>query len=92
MAIRTFNHVRREEGEECLHISHLHKYVSAYECCPETIDRLVTSIEEALKEASQDCKVVIVDQDGEMCFHVYPSGQISLMLRWKSYQIIREEN
>jgi len=86
-----FTHVKRTEGEEKVHFSHLFRYVSAYQYNKEMFDNLVEDIEGALIEAKRDIKVVVVDQDGEHCFHVYPSGQISLMLRWKNYEVIREK-
>jgi len=88
-----FTHVTRDEteGRNQLHISHLHHYVSAYETNKETIDELVEDIETALAEAKETGEFRVVDQDGEMCFHVYPSGNFTLMIPWKRFKIIREE-
>ena len=88
-----FTHVARTDSEleENLHISHLHRYVSAYETNKEMVADLVQDIEDALKEAKKTEEPVIVDQDGEMCFHVHASGTITLMLPWKQYKILRSE-
>jgi len=83
-----FTHLSRSEGEERLHISHLHHYVSAYVTSKERVDDLVEALVWGLKQAKDTTTAVIVDQDGEMFFVVYPAGQISLCLRWKSYHII----
>jgi len=85
-----FTHVTRDEGEERYHISHLHHYVSAYEYTKETLKDLVDDLERALEEAKKKTETIIVDQDGEMFFCVYPSGLISLCFRWKNYKVIRE--
>ena len=84
-----FRHVSRHEGERTLHISHLFKYVSAYHLTEETLKDLVDAIEWGVKEARKKGESVIVDQDGEMCFHVHPNGNITLMMPWKHYKIIR---
>lgn len=86
-----FTHVKRTEDEKRLHISHLYHYVSAYERCRQEIDLLVEMLEGALVEAKEKRIAVEVNRDGEMFFMVYPSGQISLCLRWKDYEVIREE-
>lgn len=85
------SHVSRNEREEKLHISHLHHYVSAYETNAGAVTVLVTSIEEAIEKAKRTKEIQVVDQEGECCFHVYPSGNITLMLPWKKYKIIKEE-
>lgn len=87
-----FTHVSREEGEEKLHISYLHKYVSAYFETNEEVDELRELIEEALVKAKETSETQIVDQDGEMCFHVHPAGNLTLMIPWKHYKIIRGED
>lgn len=51
---------------------------------------LVEEIEQALVVARETHRSQIVDQDGECCFHVTPSGVIILMLPWKRFEIIRE--
>jgi len=83
-----FTHVKREEGEKNLHISHLHRYVSAYETNSQTVNDLINDLQTALDLASKKKEPQIVDQDGEMFFVVYPYGLISLCLRWKDYKII----
>jgi len=85
-----FTHVRREEGEQCLHISHLHHYVSAYECSAEMVADLVDALEQAIGRAKRTLVPQVVDQDGEMFFLVGPLGRIDLCLRWKTYEVIRE--
>jgi hypothetical protein len=85
-----FTHVSRDEREERLHFSHLYKYVSAYEYTKEGLKELVEDVEFAVEKANELREPVIVDQDGEMCFHVHPNGNITLMLPWKRYKIIRE--
>jgi hypothetical protein len=74
-----------------LHISHLYKYVSAYELHPEQVEDLVSMIEYALIEARKTGEVQIVDKDGEFCFHVSPGGYLTIMIPWKMFEIIREE-
>ena len=85
-----FTHVSREEGEALLHISHLHHYVSAYHTSKEDVDLLVSMIEEALVEAEASRESVIVNRDGEMCFHAHPNGSLTLMVPWKHYRIVRD--
>ncbi len=85
-----FKYISRNEGEKKLHISHLHKYVSAYFDTKEGVESLVEDIEEALERAMVTGQAQIVDQDGEMCFHVYSTGMLTLMVPWKRYRIIRE--
>jgi len=86
-----FTHVSRDEGEEKLHISYLYHYVSAHHRNIGDVEFLIGQIEKALVKAKETKQVQMVDRDGEMCFHVYPSGKLTLMIPWKSYKIIREE-
>jgi len=86
-----FSHVKTTELDNNLHISHLYGYVSAYEYSKEECEELVEQIEQALIEANKTYRGIIVDRDGEMFFVVYPNGMISLCLRWKNYEIIRED-
>ena len=86
-----FTHVSRDEGQEKLHFSHLYRYVSAYEYSKEMLDDLIEQIEEALIQAKKNTEILIVDHDGECCFNVYPNGKIQLMIPWKRYKIIRDE-
>lgn len=88
--VKMFTHVRRCEDEKKLHISHLYHYVSAYQYTKEDCDDLVEQLEQALRKAKAKTEVVLVDKDGEMFFAVYPSGNISLCLRWKEYEVIRD--
>jgi len=90
MSLKTpiFTNIKREEGEKDLHISHLHRYVSAY--VTDSQD-LIDDLRTALDLASEKIEPQIVDKDGEMFFVVYPSGLISLCLRWKNYKIIPKE-
>ncbi len=83
-------HVKREEGEEKLHISHLYNYVSAYEYSMEELEDLTQMIINALKEAKETKQVQIVDKNGECCFHITPAGYIILMRPWKRYKMIEE--
>ncbi len=85
-----FTHVSRNEGEKKLHISHIYKYVSAYCESEEEVRLLVEQIEEALMSVKDTHQAQIVDCDGEMCLHVYPTGTLTLMVPWKRYRIIRE--
>jgi len=87
-----FTHVTRDEmeGQNKLHISHLHHYISAYETNEKMVNDLVEDIEEALEEAKKNTETIMVNQDGEMCFNVHPSGTIVLMIPWKRYKIIRD--
>jgi len=80
-------HLRREHNENKIHISHLHRYISAYVTSPETVHDLVSDITFALNAAKNSGEVQIVDQDGECCFHVSPFGYITLMLPWKQYVV-----
>lgn len=86
-----FTHVTRDEGEESLHVSNLHQYVSAYRTSKETVDDLVSDLCVALDTAKITRERQIVDQDGEMFFVVYPAGTISLCLRWKTYKVADDE-
>jgi hypothetical protein len=88
--IEHFTHVKREEHQEKLHISHLYDYVSAYVHSSEELEDLIQMIVSALKEAKETKQVQIVDKDGECCFHVTPNEYIILMLPWKRYKIIEE--
>lgn len=89
-----FTHVTRDELSPMagipVHISHLHHYVSAYHLKKETVDDLAKDIEQALKQVEETHEPVIVDQDGEMCFHVGRGGSITLMIPWKRFKIVRE--
>lgn len=84
-------HLTREEGEKNLHISHLMKYISAYEICEETINDLSEQIEKALIKAKETVETQIVDQDGEGCLHITPAGYIILMMPWKIYKVNKEK-
>jgi len=86
-----FTHVSRIEGDEKIHISQLYEYVSPYSHSEEEVNMLRKLIEEALLKAKETTETQIVDREGEMCFHVYSSGQLTLMVPWKWYKIIREE-
>ena len=48
-----FTHVKRIKGEEKLHISHLFRYVSAYEYSREMLNDLITDIENAIKHSKE---------------------------------------
>lgn len=87
-----FTHVTRDEveGKNLLHISRLHHYVSAYHPEKGMVNGLVESIEKALIKAKETGIPVIVDQDGEMCFHVSPIGSITLMIPWKRFMIVKD--
>jgi len=87
-----FIHVSRAEGEEKLHISHLHHYVSAYESSKEMVGQLRDDLNDALKLAARLRQPQIVDQDGEMFFICYPNGDLSLCLRWKTYTALTDDD
>lgn len=87
-----FTHIKQDEinhGSD-IHISYLHRYVSAYANNKETIKELVEDIELALIKSKKETKTIIVDQDGECCFHVHPNGCIVLMLPWKQFTVSRD--
>ncbi len=88
-----FTHVKTADLaiSKKLHISHLYRYVSAYELHPEQVEDLVSMIECALTEARKTGNVQIVDKDGEFCFHVSPGGYLTIMMPWKTFEIVREE-
>lgn len=86
-----FTHISREDMENCLHISHLYHYVSAYYESEEEYKDLIEMIEEGLKEAKEKKTGVYVDKDGECQIRCNPNSTITLMLPWKHYKIIREE-
>jgi hypothetical protein len=88
--MKDFTYVTRDEGEKLLHFSHLFHYVSAWDSSEERQGDLRGAILCALERAKKDRELQIVDQDGEMFFVIYPSGLISLCLRWKSYKISNE--
>jgi len=80
-------YLKRDEGEEHLHLSHLYQYVSAYTNSKEMVEELGSRIKVALLNAKEKIETQIVDLDGECCFHVHPSGGIVLMLPWKKYKV-----
>ena len=84
-----FTHIK-QTGPEKLHISRLYQYISAYEMDSEEVEYLVELIEKGLHKAHRDTETVIVDRNGEMCFHCHPSGTITLMIPWKEFEIIRD--
>lgn len=82
----------RETGSNCIHISHFHHFVSAYETNEETVADLEEAIREAVVCAKAIGEGVIVDQDcGDHVFIVHPRGSISLMAERKSFEILPEE-
>lgn len=87
-----FTHLKRDELEVRLHISHLFHYVSAYEYNEENLDWLVSSLESALEKSKSTMKSELVDLDGEFCFRVTPAGYITLMIPWKTYVIDKNTN
>jgi hypothetical protein len=70
-----------------LHISHIMKYVSAYEPTKEMWKELAGDIEAAIKKAKRTRNCQYVDQDGEMFLEISPGGYISLCMRWRMYQV-----
>ena len=82
-----FEHVR-QEGDEKLHFSHLHRYVSAYETSDSMVQQLAVDLIAALKVARDTCTRQIVDQDGEMFFVCNPNGTFSLCLEWKKFKTL----
>lgn len=84
-------HLKVTDGPDMLHISHLYHYVSAYHLTKEMVTQLEDLLLHAVKKARELSDTQIVDMDGEMCFHVHPSGNIVLMLPWKSYQIAEDK-
>lgn len=50
----------RELGSQCIHLSHFHKFVSAYELTWETLDDLESDIRAAVKKAKETKEAVIV--------------------------------
>lgn len=87
---KEITHVRLTDSNQRVHISHLWRYISAYEY---TRGRLVVvllpRLEEALVEAKESLKTQIVHDDGECCLHIYPNGSVALMLPWKRYDLLR---
>ena len=84
-------HLKRADLEDHLHLFHLFPYISAYEYCHEHLQELSDDIADALLEAARTLETVIVDQDGECCLHVHPSGAIDLMLPWRRYTVVEED-
>jgi Uri superfamily endonuclease len=71
---------------ERLHISHLHRYVSAYAATPVMLARLEESIVEAfIKVRERGHGFEIVDQDGEGCLMICHGGQIRLLLPYREF-------
>lgn len=86
-------HLERSEIEgSSIHLSHLFSYVSAYVYSREMCEELADMIEFALEEAKSTGQLQVVDQDGECCFHVSPTGYIKLMLPWKTYKVCKKDN
>jgi GTP cyclohydrolase I len=78
-------HLKRNESDGLLHLSHLHKYISAYEPTVQMQEVLAKDIDFAIKEAKKTVRTQIVSLDGECCLHVTPAKHIILMLPWKEY-------
>lgn len=85
-------HLKPITGEaSVVHISHLMEYVSAYRPSGEMTTALMEDLRDALLRARKSRSPEIVDQDGEMFFVVNPAGSIDLCLRWKHYELPKEE-
>ena len=80
------------KNETQLEISHLYYLVSAYENSHAMFEELRTRIREALIKAKQTSETQIVNMDSSrFCFHVHPSGSISLMVQMDYFDRVEEE-
>lgn len=79
-----------QDGDTRIHLSHLYEYVSAYDLHPDGVKELEERLRDALVKAAATTEVQIVHMDGEMCFHVTPSGYIILMIPWKKYTVVKD--
>ena len=84
-------HVKQDEigHGSPIHISHLFDYVSAYERNADTVADLAAAVDDALTVAKSTGRTQIVDQDGEMCFHITPDGYLILMVPWRHYTAVQ---
>jgi hypothetical protein len=72
-----------------IEVSHFYNLVSSYELSDEMLGQLREDILEAVKEAKNTGTTQIVDLDRvDFCFHVYPSGSISLMAEIRHFDNI----
>jgi len=77
-----------KQKSQIIHLSHLHRYVSAYSTDRETIESLQQDILAALTESKQQNRAIIVEQDClEHIFVIFPSGTISLYRNVGSYEV-----
>ena len=81
----------RELDSQCIHLSHFHKFVSAYESSKEMVEDLAEDIRMAVKKAKETKEAIIVCQDNsDHVFIVWPRGSISLMAERKRFEILEE--
>ena len=79
-----------EEGP--IHLSHLHRLVSAYETNRQTVVELATALREGVEKSKRDTEVVVVDQDSmEHVFICLPSGKLALYRLVQVYEICDED-
>jgi hypothetical protein len=80
--------MKLRQKESVVHLSHFHRYVSAYETTTESVGELGRDIANAIEVARRTKKAQIVDQDClEHVFIVYPSGAICLYRKVGSYTV-----
>jgi hypothetical protein len=71
-----------------IHVSHFHRWVSAYETNEETVDWLIQMIKDAIQIAEQTKEPQIVCQDNyNHVFLVHPSKHISLYRKINLYKV-----
>jgi hypothetical protein len=75
------------EGSQVIHLSHLHRYVSAYETNKTTLEDLEQDIQIALLEAKQHGPVIVQQDCLEHIFIVFPSGTIGLYRLVGNYEV-----
>lgn len=88
----SFTHVKTPDHAvyKSMHISHLYRYISAYELSEEEWQNLVQMLEAAVKKAKETRETQLVDKSGEFTFHVTPAGYLILMIPWKIFEIVKE--
>lgn len=76
--------------EKKIEISHYHYMVSAYHSTDEMVEDLRELVRAAWKVARATGETQIVDQDGRGCFHVHPSGAVSLMYPLERFDSVED--
>lgn len=79
--------MRLKLKDEIIHLSHLHRCVSAYHTDPETVGYLQQDIVAALAKSKQHGAIIVEQDCLEHIFVVFPSGTIGLYRKVGSYEV-----